>query len=635
MKKFLSIFMSLTMCISLLTVSACKETPVMPTSSGVTESLELENSHMLLTLGDKKELSAFYNRLDGENLAWSSSAPDVVSVDENGVTEALSVGKATITARYGSKMDSCQIEVGLSGNVPVLVFGNNMPEEITLLKGTGFGFGTNVQFNGKTFDDADVKYFVSDESIGSVIDGKFVANNVAGSTDVSVFATWRGQTVRAKTVKVNVIAESTVLLNQGKITDFHLYTTAEHEGKNYATTQTISSVFISEDGEEITDYELSVLDEGVASIEKADNQWNITANKAGNTKLIVSYSNREFPFEIVVERPVANTNKTVSYSLTDAKYFDERSETQKPLNGMIAGFEDIVSYTFGGKEYKLKDGVFAFSEGEGQEVTLYNESVGYKVIFDVYTTVIDELKDFENIYAGEVKTEISGMYMLGKDIIEPNTVLTMPSGKVPNDFAGEFDGKGHVLSFTFDHGSEHRFGLFGEYLNGARIENFALSNVKQSGTTRKNPSGIICFAAQPNNSTKASTVKNVYVDIEFFAEGKANIAFMYSAAWAAIIENVIIHVPTVPLSDEYGSFARGACASVSNSYIISEAKRYSDLETNPNNINGWIRMQPVLYANYNEMKAAGNDYVSFSSEYWDVTTHGIPVWKTLENHFVD
>ena len=439
--------------------------------------------------------------------------------------------------------------------------------------------------------------------------------------------------MHTKTVKVNVIEDTTVLLNDGKLQSVELYTLENYEGVEYSTSQTISSVSVSQDGEVITDYDLFILDEGIATIEKFGSAWEIKASKAGKTNLIVSFGNKEIAFDVHVLRPVFDSGITLNYSISDAKYFDEGSQTLKAVTEVKEGFSDIISYEFNGKEYKLKNGVLALPDGESCNVVLYNENAGYRVTFCAYTTVIDELKDFENIYAGEEKTEISGVYMLGKDIIEPNTVLSMPSGKVPNDFAGEFDGKGHVLSFTFDHGTVHRFGLFGEYLNGARIENLALSNIKQNGTPRRNVSGIICFAAQPNNSKKSSTIKNVYVDIEFYAEGKANMAFMYSAAWAAIIENVIIHVPTVPLSDEYGSFARGACASVSNSYIISSAVRYKDLETNPNNINSWIKMQPILYADYNAMKSAGNDYSSFSAELWDVTTYGVPVWKSLVEDF--
>jgi len=41
----------------------------------------------------------------------------------------------------------------------------------------------------------------------------------------------------------------------------------------------------------------------------------------------------------------------------------------------------------------------------------------------------------------------------------------------------------------------------------------------------------------------------------------------------------------------------------------------------------------ILYTDYNEMKTAGNNYSSFNAEFWDVTTYGIPVWKSLVKDF--
>jgi hypothetical protein len=33
------------------------------------------------------------------------------------------------------------------------------------------------------------------------------------------------------------------------------------------------------------------------------------------------------------------------------------------------------------------------------------------------------------------------------------------------------------------------------------------------------------------------------------------------------------------------------------------------------------------------MLLAGNNYSSFDSTYWDTTTYGVPVWKTLIGDF--
>ena len=633
MKKFLTFILAFTMSITALGVSGCgrNNNSSTPTPSIQTvERLELEKSSLLLTLGDRVELSVSYNPLQNEVLKWASSDKNIVSVDENGFVEALRVGKATVTVSYGSKKASCTVEVALSGNVPMIAFDGDVGEKISLLKGETFGLGAHIRFNGKEFFDAEIEYYVADETIGTILNGEFVANNVAGSTQVNVFATWRGQSVRTKTLTIDVITETSVLLNGGRVKEIQLYTVTQHEGAAYATSQTISDVYISEEGVQIDEYDLSVRDNAIASVEKKGGGWEITALKSGKTDLIVSYGNVEFPFTITVERPVFATNKKVEYSLADGQYFDEQSKTLQGINQLFDGFGELISYEYNGKEYKAREGKLNISsEVKDLSVTFYNETVGYQVSLDAYTMIIDELVDFEKIYAGDTKKDVKGTYILGKDIIEPTTVLSMPSGKVANNFAGTFDGRGHVLSFTFKHGTEHRFGLFGDFLNGAMIKNIALSNITMDGTTSKYAAGIICGeGAQNGNTSPESTIENVFVNLTFDEERDTNLAFMGNAMWKTIMKNVIIHVPEVPVGDTYGSFARGDAASVSNSYIVSNAPAYiTTLETN-------FKKVPTVYANYTEMLAAGNDYSSFDVEYWDVTTHGIPVWKTLTDNFI-
>ena len=632
MKKFLTFILAFTMSMTVLGLSGCggNNTSSTPSTSVQTvERLELEKSSLLVTLGDRVELSVSYNPLENEVLTWTSSDKNVVSVDENGFVEGLRVGKATVTANYGSKKASCVVEVSLSGNVPTIVFDDDVSERMSLVKGETFGLGSRISFNGKEFFDADIEYYVTNETIGTIVNGEFVANNVTGSTQVNIFATWRGQTVHTKTLTIDVGTENSVLLNGGRVKEIKLYTVSQHEGVAYTTSQTISDVYISEDGAQIDEYDLTVQDNAIASVEKKGDDWEIIALKSGKTNLIVSYDNVEFPFSITVERPVFDSNKKVEYSLADGQYFDEHSKTLKGIDQLFHGFGEFVSYVIDGKEYKAKEGKLNISEDSDILVTLYNETVGYQVALDAYSLIIDELTDFEKIYAGDEEAMISGTYILAKDIIEPTTVLKMPDGKVANDFAGTFDGRGHVLSFTFEHGTTHRFGLFGRYLNGATIKNVALNNITMDGTSGKNAAGIICAeGAKDANLTPESTIENVFIDLKFSEARSDNLVFMGNAMWKTILKNVVIHVPEVPEAETYGSFARGDAASVSNSYIISNAPAY--VTTSATN----FKKVPALYATYNAMLSAGNDYASFDSNYWDTTTYGVPVWKTLIGDFV-
>ena len=630
MKKFLSLALSLMMCTSTVVAAGCKEggSQSTPPPAQAVEHLQLEKSNVLLTLGDKAELSAVYNEVKGETLTWSSSAPQVVSVDENGYIEALSLGTATITASYGSKKASCLIEVSLSGNVPYLNFESGIGDEITLMKGSEFSLKSYVQFNGGKYYDGNVEYYVADSTIGTMDGDKFIATSKGGSTQVSVFATWRGQTVHAKTVTINVASESTVLLNGGKLMSLNLYTTAQHAGVDYATTQTISSVYVSEDGEIISDYDISIVDEGIASIERSGSEWTVSANKAGKTNLIVSYGENEYAFDVYVSRPVAEVKKFIDYSITDAKYWDTETQAFASINDSVEGLGDVVAYEYAGKEYKLKGGALQIPIGQTTEVTLYNEAVGYTMNITAYTMILDELQDFTTIYAGEKATVVQGTYMLAKDLVEPDTVLSMPDGMEPNDFAGVFDGKGHVLSFTLDHGTVHAFGLFGKNLQGATIKNVAMNNVKQTGTGGKNPAGVLCSQGSKLTGTPEYHLENLFVDVSFIEEGSSFFALMANVMWAGVLKNIIVYSAEVPKGFESASFARGSSISIVNSYVISESPMYEiDVEeTKKPDMTKWVK--PIYYATYEEMEAAGNDYSSFSAEFWDVSS-GIPVWKTL------
>ena len=642
MKKFLSLILSCAMCFSTVMATGCSDEETSSSSSSsseppviqVTEWLEMENDNVVLTLGDRKELSVSYEEIEGATLTWSSSAPSVVSVDENGYIEALAVGSATITAQYGSKKATCAVEVGLSGNVPLLMFDNNVDEQITVMRGTEFGLGAYVKFNGRNYEDCNVEYYVADESIGAMNGDKFVAKDKSGSTQVSVFATWRGQTVHARTVDVRVVSESTVLLNDGKLMSLNLYTVSELEGSQYATEQTISSVYVSEDNVEITEYEISVLDEGIASLERSGDEWVVRANKAGKTNLIVSYGENEFSFDIWVNRPVAESYKTVEYSVRDQKWFDEESGTMKPIEDLITNLGNIVAYEYGGKEYKNKGGALNMPVGVPTVVTLYNEQVGYLVDMTSYTMILDELQDFVEIYAGETEKVVEGHFILAKDLIEPDAVLSMPAGMVPNDFAGTFDGKGHVLSFTLVHGTTHAFGIFGKTFHGATIKNLAMSGVKQTGTGGKNPAGVLCAQGSKQAGTPEYRLENLFIDVSFIEEGSNFLAVMGNVMWSGILKNVIVHIDgEIPKGFEISSFARGSLISSTNSYLISASPLYEiDVEEDDKpDQTKWVKI--VQYASYEEMMNAGNNYTSFSAAFWDMTTYGVPVWKTLVQDF--
>ena len=88
---------------------ACSDDEAAPAvATKVTLSAETLN----LTVGDETTLTAVISPEDSieTEISWSSSAPEVASVEE-GVVKALAVGEATITATVGQVSATCQVVV--------------------------------------------------------------------------------------------------------------------------------------------------------------------------------------------------------------------------------------------------------------------------------------------------------------------------------------------------------------------------------------------------------------------------------------------------------------------------------------------------------------------------------------------
>ncbi|MEW5931484.1 MAG: Ig-like domain-containing protein, partial [Gemmatimonadota bacterium] len=95
-------------------------------------TVRLERSELQLVAGDTARLtaqlvSASGSPLPGQGVSWSSSAPEVVSVDRDGAVSALRAGEATVTASAGQASATALVRV--SSRVAVLRIS---PEEDTL-----------------------------------------------------------------------------------------------------------------------------------------------------------------------------------------------------------------------------------------------------------------------------------------------------------------------------------------------------------------------------------------------------------------------------------------------------------------------------------------------------------------------
>ena len=77
------------------------------------ENITLDKGTLIFTRGETGKLTAKVtpSNADGKTVVWSSSNPDVATVDNDGTVTALKAGKTTITAQAGGKTAKCTVTV--------------------------------------------------------------------------------------------------------------------------------------------------------------------------------------------------------------------------------------------------------------------------------------------------------------------------------------------------------------------------------------------------------------------------------------------------------------------------------------------------------------------------------------------
>ena len=181
--------------------------PPAPPADVPVESVKLSQTELSLTKGSSEVLTATVSpdNATDKTVTWSSSASDVVSVDQSGKVTALKNGKATITAKAGEKSATCAVTV--TTPVESVSLDHN---SITLEEGKSVTLVATISPN-----DADVQtvsWSTSDASVATVDNGK-VTGVKEGSATITASAGGKSATCSV-TVKRNVIAVESVTLNK-------------------------------------------------------------------------------------------------------------------------------------------------------------------------------------------------------------------------------------------------------------------------------------------------------------------------------------------------------------------------------------------------------------------------------------
>ena len=652
--------------------------------------LSVEKSVYDMKIGETDDIVATgYERKDGAYLVYTSSDTNVALVDQYGKLTAYKEGTATITVQYGEATATATVNVGWGNENPRLRMNTviERDHEIAIAGTDPFDLQLWVYYNKHKWTDVEYEFTVSNPTIGNISNGNFVPTN-AGTTSVTVKATWRDKTCSAMEASFNVTVNSNIVVNVngGSGGTIVIYTLANVGSENYNTSSPFNvtaykdengvqtpltpSVSVAEGGENFVEYDAvnhTVSSKGLYGTATI----NITCNDGGINYLVTS--------TVQVEVSVGNySGSDVEFSALDGSFFIGGTKaTVSDLFGestsLISAYDEDENALTVGSDNAVLGLTTPNKEVLETTITLKGNSVGYRVPVTAYRKIITQASDlavfnmgnYTNSYAfnGVLPTgTLTGYYVLGNDI-DASTYTFDTQGNLTDNatctdathgFRGTFDGRGYTISgITFGnvdntiyedkdstYFSKTSFSLFGSIGVGATVKNFGLTGVKfniirDTGHGNMNAPYLSPLAMYVY---KDATVENVYIDIAQARGGHLGswatslMGFAYRLHPDANISNVIIDTKITD-SDAYDasrktSFVRNLRSGttvdqythIANTYVISDFTGSTDP----------LSSKVSIYPNLDAMVNAGNDYSSFSSDYWDVTTKGIPLWKGID-----
>lgn len=528
-----------------------------------------------LTIGDYLNITATTANLI-EELAWTSSNPDVASVD-GGLIEAINEGRTTITAKSGDVSATCEISVGFNGQLPELDVLGGIKDSYNLTTianqdDVSYTFVPVVNFNKRTYTELDEVSFESDKPEVLEINNEGVAKaKTVGEATVTISGKWKGKTVTdsfllSKSFKVIVGNDVIFNVNNATVTGYDLTAPASFLSAAEIAANAVDFVpTVSVNGAEskpVTDVTNS--DSSVATIENGK----IVPKKMGTTTIVMNYSHNGVDysksFAVRVSRLVekvegvidifsakAGTYKTNVNGIYIEKYLHNVPDTWADKNVKIVdAYQGDTELIVGDKQAILGVSVNK-DDYTNTSVVLGTETECYEISIRAAGYYIFTAKDFKNAIdrndEGEYFTtgynvllnniDASGIVMEhSAKSLNANGTLAATSAWSTSAFKGTFEGNGYFVSnLTVAKG-----GVFGN-TEGANIKNVAFINLKPASNVAATYVNGCNSPFLIWSSRSATTVDNVYIktsqDFDF-SQG-----LIYYVQDTTKINNVFIDYP--------------------------------------------------------------------------------------------
>ena len=253
------------------------------------ETIILNKTDITLTKGTSETLQATINpsdTTDDKTLKWTSSNPDVATVDNTGKVTAVGGGTATITVKsQNGKEASCEVKV--TSKIESISLNKS---NITLSKGTSETLKATINPSDTT-DDKTLKWTSSNPNIATVDNtGKVTA--VGGGTATITVKSQNGKEASCE-VKVTSKIES-ISLNKSNIT------------LSKGTSETLKATINPSDATDDKTLTWKSEDENIA---KVDGNGKVTGVGTGTTNITVTTSNgKSAACKVTVVRQTPSVN---------------------------------------------------------------------------------------------------------------------------------------------------------------------------------------------------------------------------------------------------------------------------------------------------------------------------------------
>ncbi len=442
-----------------------------------------------------------------------------------------------------------------------------------------------------------------------------------------------------------------------------------------------SSTFVNKNEEYkvVAYYNGEIVDAILAKVEESELvsiSGNVVTIGAGTGSVVVNVSYNETVIgsitfnvdtrsvtSISQEILVSKANNTIYFEGTPLESADIKEIVYEGASIYADGVIDTANLTQVGPENAY---TFRVELQNGDIYELTNVVVCTEIFFNTPSSRAKMATTFGLASSGDSVAELTGYFILGEDLYfdanNGGTEITnaeMFGGKKGSGvacFNATFDGRGHTLNnVIMEKSGAYQWGMFGESCGlNTVLKNFAINGVlfydgtNVSTTPSVDANKGLLFVKNTtvySDENNKSEISNVYITLA----PTASFALFYNAKDASSValgfktwSNVIVNY----VFDEYSTsnllFAQSnqattafaGLANISNTYLVCNGMMWGKSTGGASYEMGtgtFFTNNPEIkgYKTMADMKAAANDYSSFSSNYWTVIEGEVPVWNTL------